>query len=140
MHASSPNRDATFFRALAWVQGIYFAVTGIWPLVSIETFQLVTGQKTDNLPTGREGDHWLVMTVGVLVLAIGVALIVAAWRRSQSPEVAVLAVLSAVGLACIDIVYVARRVILPIYLLDAVAEIILVVAWSGYLVTRRRSV
>src|SRR5437764_10320112 len=55
---------------LSWVQGVYYLLTGVWPLVSIRTFQIVTGVKTDNLPTGREADHWLVMAVGVLITAI----------------------------------------------------------------------
>src|SRR3954470_20255740 len=84
--------------ALLWVQGIYYLVTGVWPLVSIETFQMVTGRKTDHLVTGREADHWLVMTVGVLITAIACTLLVAACRRKYPVEVAVLAVASALGL------------------------------------------
>src|SRR5437588_7064962 len=84
--AVSPPRVAapsTLFPALLWVQGLYYLVTGAWPLVSIETFQMVTGPKTD---------HWLVVTVGVLITAIAVALLVAAWRRRNPPEIAVLAI------------------------------------------------
>src|SRR3954465_15699644 len=106
------------FTALLWVQGFYYLVTGVWPLVSIETFQLVTGPKTDHLPTGREGDHWLVMTLGVLITSVALALLVAAWRRQTSPEAAVLAVTSALALTGIDVIYVARGVIAPIYLAD----------------------
>lgn len=114
-----------------WTQGIYFLLTGIWPLVSIRTFQMVTGPKTDNLPTGREADHWLVMGMGVLITSIALAMLVAAWRRSVSAEVVVLAIGSAVGLMAIDVIYVARGVIAPIYLLDAVIEAILLVAWAS---------
>jgi CHASE2 domain-containing sensor protein len=115
--------------ALLWVQGAYYLVTGVWPLVSIETFQMVTGPKTDHLVTGREADHWLVMTVGVLVTAIGFTLLVAAWRRRCPVEVALLAVASAAGLTGIDVLYVARQVIPPVYLVDAAAEVVLIVAW-----------
>src|SRR5437764_9692822 len=83
---------------LLWVQGIYYALTGLWPLISIETFQRVTGRKTDHLVTGDEGDHWLVLTVAVLVTAIGLGLLVGAWRKRYSAEIAVIAVASAVGL------------------------------------------
>src|SRR5947209_5553459 len=86
------------FTALLWVQGLYYFLTGVWPLVNIETFQMVTGPKTDHLVTGRESDHWLVMTVGILITAMAVALLVAAWRRQNPPEAAVLAVSSALGL------------------------------------------
>ena len=118
----------TLFVALCWVQGGYYVLTGLWPLVSIRTFQAVTGRKTDNW-TGREADHWLVNAVAVLVLAVGATLLVAAYRGRPSPEVVVLALGSIVGLTGIDVVYVARRVIPPVYLLDAVAEAVLLAGW-----------
>src|SRR4051812_23834467 len=87
------DRRLGLFTVLLWVQGVYYFVTGVWPLVSIETFLLVTGPKTDHLqsPNPIPADHWLVMTVGVLVTAVGMALLVGAWRRSNTPELAVLA-------------------------------------------------
>jgi hypothetical protein len=126
----------SLFTVLLWIQGVYYLVTGVWPLVSIETFQMVTGPKTDHLVTGREADHWLVMTVGVMITAVAVTLLVAAWRRRNPIEVAVLALATAVGLTAIDIIYVARQVILPIYLADAVAEVILIGAWMVALARR----
>jgi len=113
---------------LAAIQGFYFLLTGVWPLVSIRTFQLVTGFKTDN-HTGRAGDHWLVMTVGVLVTTIALTLLVAAWRRDVRLQTVVLAIGSALGLTAIDVLYVARGVIDRIYLLDAGIEIVLISAW-----------
>ena len=41
-----------------------------------------------------------------------------------------LAVLSALGLTGIDVIYVAQQVIAPIYLADAAAEVILLAAWA----------
>ncbi|HET9529931.1 MAG TPA: hypothetical protein VFQ92_06240 [Blastocatellia bacterium] len=101
-------------------QGGYFLATGIWPLVDIRSFQAVTGPKTD---------QWLVKTVGVLVGVIGGVLIAAGARRRVTAEVSALAVGSAAGLTAIDVVYVAKRRISPIYLLDAVAEIALIGGW-----------
>src|SRR5947209_8467548 len=123
---------------LLWTQGLYYLTTGLWPLISIETFQMVTGPKTDHLPTGREADHWLVMTVGVLIAAIAIAMLLAAWRRQDVIEIAVLAIASAVGLTGIDLIYVGRGVIAPIYLVDAVAEVVLIAVWIGALVGKRR--
>jgi hypothetical protein len=129
----------SLFTALLWVQGLYYLATGVWPLVSIETFQMVTGPKTDHLqsPNPTEADHWLVMTVGVLITAIAVTLLVAAWRRVNPPEAAVLAIASAAALTGIDVVYVARGVIAPIYLADAAAEVVLIAAWAVALVRGR---
>jgi hypothetical protein len=123
---------------LCWVQGVYFLVLGVWPLVSIRTFQAVTGKKTDNW-TGNENDHWLVNTVGVLVAAIGLVFLVAAWRRRVSLDAALLAIGSCIGLAAIDIIYVARGVILPVYLIDAAVEIVFVVLWLVCLREVRRA-
>jgi hypothetical protein len=96
------------------VQGIYFFLTGIWPILHIKSFMAVTGPKTD---------LWLLRTVGVLVTAIGIDLIV-----SEDPSM-VLGIGSALGLAIIDIIYVAKKVISKIYLADAAAELVLCLWW-----------
>jgi hypothetical protein len=131
--ASSTNR---LFTGLCWFQGAYYFVTGVWPLLSIRSFKWVTGEKTDNMPTGLDADHWLVMTVGVLITAIAVTLLVAAWRRTQALELAVVAIGAAIGLTTIDVVYTWRGVILPIYLLDAAIEAPLIAAWCATLLWR----
>jgi hypothetical protein len=115
-------------RRVALTQGIYYAITGVWSLVSIRTFEAITGPKTD---------RWLVKTVGVLVLAIGAVLLRAGRRARPGPEIPLLAVGSAAGLAAIDVVYVAKRRISPVYLLDALAEVGLI---AGWLVARRQRV
>ena len=107
--------------AVAVVQGVYYLLTGIWPLVSIRTFMMVTGPKTD---------LWLVKTVGVLVTTIGVTLLVAAGRDEIGVQTLVLAVGSAAALTAIDVIYVAKRVISPIYLADAAPEIALIAWWA----------
>jgi hypothetical protein len=105
---------------VATLQAAYFLITGIWPLVHLPSFMAVTGPKHD---------RWLVRTAGVLITAIGVALAVAAWRDDVDPAMIVLAIAAAVGLAAIDVVYVAKRVISPIYLGDALCEAALVTGW-----------
>jgi hypothetical protein len=115
---------------LALGQGLYYVATGVWPLVSMPTFEAVTGPKVD---------HWLVKTVGVLVTAIGVVLALAGWRRRVEPEPALLAAGSAAGLAAIDTVYATKGRISKIDLLDAVLEIALVVTWALVTGSARRS-
>lgn len=108
-------------RLTALGQGAFYVLTGLWALVDIESFEAVTGPKTDD---------WLVKTVGVLVTVIGAVLLLAARRRRISPEIALLAAGSALGLASIDVIYVLSGVIAPIYLLDAFAEVGLAAAWG----------
>jgi hypothetical protein len=122
---------------LSWVQGLYFTIFGLWPLIHIGSFQAVTGEKTDHLVTGRESDHWLVYTVALLITVIGVVLLTAAWRRRVSSEIALLGFASAAALASIDVLYVVRQTISPIYLADAAVEMIFIVGWIGVAVCRR---
>lgn len=105
---------------LAVIQGVYFLATGIWPILHIESFMAVTGPKAD---------IWLVKTVGVLVLVIGIGLITAGAKKQLSLPLILIAAGSALGLALIDIIYVWQSVITPIYLLDALAELILLAFW-----------
>jgi hypothetical protein len=105
---------------LAIFHTIYYLLTGVWPLVHIRSFLAVTGAKTD---------LWLVRTVGLLVTAIGVAIGVGALRNELTMPLVVLSVGTAAGLCAIDVIYTVRRVISPIYLADAVAEVALIVAW-----------
>lgn len=114
---------------VAVAQGIYYLLTGLWPLFSIGTFQKVTGPKTD---------LWLVKTVGVLIAVIGLVLIVAGRRNRVTPEIRLTALGSALGLTAIDVVYVTKRVISPIYLLDALGELVLLLGWAGGWTTRKR--
>jgi len=115
-----PERD----KLIAYVslaQAFYYVVTGVWPLLSLKTFQMVTGPKVDG---------WLVKTAGVLITAIGLTLGLAGLRKQSSPEIPLLAVGSAAGLTGIDIIYVAKKRISPIYLLDAVGELGLIGLWA----------
>ena len=98
------------------IQGAYYFASGLWPLLDMQSFERVTGPKVDK---------WLVKTVGALVTTIGGALMIAGLRRRPSPEARVLSLGSAIGLTAIDVYYVAKRRIAPIYLADAAAELVL---------------
>ncbi len=109
---------------LARLQGGYFAVTGVWPLLHMRSFRAVTGGK-------RRSEQWLVKTVGVLVASIGAALVAStAGGRRPDRSTRLLATTSALGLLAIDVWYVAKRRLSPIYLLDAAAEAALAAGWS----------
>jgi len=112
------------------VQGLYYLITGLWPLINIESFQWVTGPKRD---------LWLVQTVGVLVLVIGATLCAAGYRRQKSLEVVLLALSSALALAGVDCWFVFQGRISAIYLLDAAVELGLVVLWVSAWVEDRRN-
>ncbi|HEV2856094.1 MAG TPA: hypothetical protein VHC97_25120 [Thermoanaerobaculia bacterium] len=130
---TKPQHDPLIL--LAWLQGIFYLITGLWPLLHMPSFLAVTGPKVD---------LWLVKTVGVLIVVIGAVLVVGARRRAVGPELALLAAGSAASLAGVDLVYALSDRIWDVYLLDALAEIALVVLWGilwgiAWLRTRRSS-
>lgn len=111
--------DAEAPRRALLVQSAYYVATGLVPFVSRRAFEAVTGPKRE---------WWLVQTVGALVTVIGGTLSSARSSRRVTPEVLALAVGSAATLGTIDVAYVARRRISPVYLLDAGIQASLIVA------------
>ncbi len=107
-------------RRLAIMQGSYYFATGLWPILSMGTFEKVTGPKTDD---------WLVKTVGALIAVTGGTLLVSGLGNGPSNDLQLLAAGNAAALAVVDVTYVARGRISRIYLLDAVLELALLAGW-----------
>jgi hypothetical protein len=130
---------------LARVHGGFYIATGLWPLVSMRTFELASGPKKEK---------WLVKTMGALIAAVGGALLVGARvsgdppaerglggappPRGVHPVTLALGVLSAGTLAACDVVYVAKGRTAKSYLLDAAVEVALVGAWANLARVARR--
>lgn len=102
-------------------QGVFYLFTSIWPLLSMGSFQRVTGRKTD---------IWLVRTVALLLDFIGLVLSIAGFWQRLTPETPLLGAGSAASLAGIDLVYAARGRISPVYFLDALVELLFVALWG----------
>ncbi|MFB9862657.1 hypothetical protein [Rufibacter immobilis] len=109
-----------FRKILLMAQGGYFLLTGIWPLLHMPSFLAVTGPKNE---------VWLVVTVGLLILVIGATLLTAALQRQRERSPELLGFFSALSMGAVDVRYALHDVILDVYLLDAVAEFLLVLAW-----------
>ena len=120
-------KDQWRWRLLAFQSG-YYGVAGIWPILHLRSFEVITGPKVDD---------WLVHMVGLLAAAIGLVLGAATLRnRVRSPDVVLLAIASAAAFASIDIWYGVTGRISSIYLADACMQIGLI---AGLLFTRRTS-
>jgi len=100
--------------------GVFWVVSGLWPILHIRSFEAVTGPKVD---------RWLVKAVAALITAIGAGLMQGAKNDRVTPELETVAVGSALGLTAVDVIYVAQRRISPFYLLDAIVHTALAVAW-----------
>lgn len=114
-------RPLSGLETLAVAQGAFYVATGVWPFVSMRSFETVTGPKPE---------RWLVKTVGGLIGVIGGVLASAGARRRVTPEMVVLGAGSAAVLAGIDVWYASKRRISPVYLLDAAAEIGIAAGWA----------
>jgi hypothetical protein len=108
-------------RLVCVIQGLFYLVMGLWPLIWMETFVAITGPKAD---------LWLVDTVSVLVLVIAAVLLFAGARRQIDSAVVLLAIGSAAALTIVEGFYALRGTIWSIYLLDAVIELALIVLWA----------
>jgi hypothetical protein len=106
-------------RTLAAVQAAYYLPTAVTPLLSRSAFERVTGRKTE---------WWLVLTVSALVGAVGAALATSV-RGHPGTETAVLGAGAAAGMGLIDVVYVSRGRISPVYLVDAALQLPMAAAW-----------
>lgn len=99
------------------LQGWFYVLTGVWPLIHMKSFEAVTGPKTDK---------WLVKTVALMITCSGVIFI----RFAHEEAALWLAVMNAISLAGIDIYYSSKKVIRKIYLLDAGVELGFVAAYG----------
>jgi hypothetical protein len=106
-------------------QGVYYLASGVWPLVHMRSFLIVTGPKKD---------LWLVKTVGILITVIGATLTMAGARQETTLEVFLLAVGSQLALAAVDVIYVAEKMIAKVYLLDAIVEAGFFALWCAWIV------
>jgi hypothetical protein len=115
-------------RIIVVFQAVYYLVTGLWPVFDMDTFQAVTGPKTDD---------WLVNTVGLLAAAIGATLLFGAMRQKLPRETILLAVLSAASFIAIDVVYTTSGTISKIYLADAAVETFFVLGIAATAIYKR---
>ncbi len=109
-------RSATVAR----LQGSFYVVSGLWPLLHIRSFEAVAGPKTDK---------WLVRTVSGLLITIGVIQSLTPDNPQGAVTAKRLGIGTATTLATIDLVYVAKRRISGIYLLDAAIELWWIRQW-----------
>lgn len=121
-----PSRKQNYIRSIALAQGIYFFLTGLWPIVDIHSFMLVTGPKTD---------IWLVKMVGLLTMAISFMLLMVALKRMITIETLVIILGAGFSYFLIDIIYSLEKVIRYVYLGDAALQVLFMGAWIQLLIS-----
>src|SRR4051794_28427423 len=114
--------------ALLRAQAAYYGLTGLWPLISIRSFQAVTGPKAS---------PWLVKTLGASISVIAGALAFATREDQLRHDTVVLSVGSAAALGVSDARYALGGRISSVYLLDAAAQAVILIAWLSLSGTAR---
>jgi hypothetical protein len=133
MHATFPSGDRSpqstgatslnaFRRAVPWLHSAFFVIGGLWSVLSRRSFEAVSGPKVD---------YWLVRTVGGLLTVVGAVIAAANHYGRLTPEIRWLATGTSGVLIAIDLVYVARRRISPVYLVDAATNLMLIAGCSA---------
>jgi hypothetical protein len=100
-------------RAALRAQALYYAVTGLWPLLHYDSFERITGRKSE---------RWLVETTGGLITTAGIGLALGSRREPPGPETTALAAGSALTLGGIDLVYLVRGRLKWVYGIDMAAQ------------------
>jgi len=110
------------------LHALYFGIGGLWSMLGKRSFQAISGPKVD---------YWLVRTVGGLLTVIGSVIAMADVRGRIMPEIRWVAIGTSAVLTVIDVVYTTRNRIRKIYLLDAVANAVLIGGWLAFRSGRR---
>ncbi|MEU0404094.1 hypothetical protein ABZ318_28470 [Streptomyces sp. NPDC006197] len=106
--------------AVARAQGLFNIVGGLWPVVSLRSFERIYGAKTD---------RWLQRTSGALLASAGFSMLRAEPTPAGLRQARRIGVGTALTFLTIDLVYVPRRTIPATYLMDAAKEIAWLAAW-----------
>lgn len=93
-------------------QGLYYFVTGVWPIIAIDSFMHITGPKVD---------LWLVKMVALLSITNGLAFI-STWKSDDPPII--LNFGTAGSFLIIDTYYSLNGIISLTYLADAAIQLI----------------
>jgi hypothetical protein len=121
-------RRSSTTHVLALVHASYFLLGGLWAVMGKRTFESVTGPKVD---------YWLVRTVGGLLTVAGAVIACASLRDRVTPEIRWLAIGMSGVLGTASLVYTAKGRIRPVYLLDSVANLLLIAGWLSASVRAR---
>jgi hypothetical protein len=120
----------SIYRLLLIVQGFYTFITALWAIIDIDSFMKITGPKTD---------IWLVKTVSIVLVAVGLTLL-SHLKEPDEPVLPaiVLGCITSAGLAFIDFFYSSKNTISFVYATDGIIEVAFFLGWMIVLAKMRR--
>lgn len=108
------------------IHGIYYAIAGIWPLLHLKSFLLVTGSKRD---------LWLVKQVGLLAFAAAIVMFVG-YNSSIDNVLYVHVIAFPITFLIVDVYYSLKGIISNVYLVDAMIQLALIIAYSTIIILK----
>ena len=76
--------------------------------------------------TGPKNDLWLVKTVGLLSMSIGISLFIGWWKKEQSTLTTTIAVTNAIAFCSIDFYYFNKNILTKVYLYDGCVQLVFI--------------
>ena len=99
-------------------QGIYYGVTSLWPFIHLASFEAVVGFKPDKFQ---------LFTTSLLIFVIAVTLLMSVGQK-KSRELLFLSVSTPLAFILVELWF--RNRIKPIFMLEAIVELLLIAAIS----------
>lgn len=104
-------------RTLLLLQGSYYFLTAVWPLIHLRSFEMVTGDKKD---------HWLVYTLSLMILSSSLVFLFSSiYLPIISKAVVLLSVTNCLFLGFVSIYFPLKGVIRKVYLGDGLLEMLI---------------
>ena len=101
------------------VQGIYYLLTGLWPLLRLNSLPL----------TGSASPNWLPQPVHLLVLCTGVVLLKGSRDQNIKQGVKVLSIAAALALLLIDLYFPFSGTVSKLFIIDGILQFSCLVLW-----------
>lgn len=111
------------FLRTAFIQGTYYCLIGLWPLIHPGSFIEVAEIKND---------LWMAKIIGLLLMVIGVVLLYAWYHLQNANSLVLLGMASTMVCSGSDLYYFLNRVLPDVYLIDAMIQAALFNVWCIY--------
>ena len=109
------------------VQAVYYLLTGLWPLLHLNSFLSITGSGAD---------LWRSQPINLLILCVGLVLLRGSAEKSSKPATNILSVAAAFVLLIIDLYFPFSGVVSKLYVVDGILQFSCLVLWLCVLIKR----
>ena len=123
---------AKILKILLWWQGLYYGITGIWAIVSLDSFSRITGHYDT-------GDAFEMHSIAALAVVLGLAFIWGAMQEKYRVFAGWILFGSAIAIIIPEIVYFSSEVKNTLFLFDLFEETVIAALTLAILSTKSTS-